>query len=438
MGERAVLYARVSSDDTRRDGRNLAGQLDMCREHAEKRGWQVVAELAEDDRGASGASLELPQLNRALEMARSGQFDVVIVREIDRFSRRLAKQLIIEEELKRYGVRIEYVLGEYPDSPEGNLMKNVKASIAEYEREKIAQRMTRGRRLVVKNGGIMLHGNKPPYGYRLATDGKSIVIHEPEAEIIRLIFTWYVEGDETGKRLGTNLIAQKLTQMNVPTWEDIHHNNSKRRGRGQWSTGVIGRVLSRETYKGRWHYGRRKNNQMNPEEYWLVLEVPAIVSPEVWERAQAQKQVNKEHSKRNSQRQYLFTGRIRCGVCNTRMYGMARPASGKLYLYYYCNMKRADYAVKSDCTNGTFRADHVDRLVWEWVCSLLADPAKLSKGIEGRSSAKGLKITGRSSSRQPNHCMIVWLSHRNCWMITRSSSTGCWISICKAISRARC
>ena len=61
MTKRAVLYARVSGDDRGSDGRNLAGQLDMCREHAERQIWRIVAELAEDDRGASSALFELPQ-----------------------------------------------------------------------------------------------------------------------------------------------------------------------------------------------------------------------------------------------------------------------------------------------------------------------------------------------------------------------------------------
>ena len=120
MSKRAVLYARVSRDDRDKDGRNLNGQLEMCREYAQSHGWRVVAELAEDDRGASGASFELPQLNRVREMAREGEFNILVVREIDRLSRSLAKQLIVEEELKRHGVQIAYVLGIYPDTPEGN------------------------------------------------------------------------------------------------------------------------------------------------------------------------------------------------------------------------------------------------------------------------------------------------------------------------------
>ena len=72
MSKRAVLYARVSSDDTGKDGRNLKGQLDMCREYAEKHGWPVIAELAEDDRGASGAAMDLPKLNEVFDMAENG------------------------------------------------------------------------------------------------------------------------------------------------------------------------------------------------------------------------------------------------------------------------------------------------------------------------------------------------------------------------------
>ena len=140
--KRAVLYARVSGDDRRNESRNLQGQLDMCRDYACNRGYEIVTELAEDDRGASGAAFELEQLNRASEIARNGAFDVFITRKMDRLSRNLAKQLIVEAELRRSGVTIEYVLGEYPDTPEGRLNKHIKATIAEYEREKITERTT--------------------------------------------------------------------------------------------------------------------------------------------------------------------------------------------------------------------------------------------------------------------------------------------------------
>ena len=112
MIKRAVLYARVSGDDTGKDGRNLAGQLELCRNvRYLSAAMSIVAELHEDDRGASGAIFELPQLNSVRDLARAGAFDVLVVREIDRLSRKLAKQLIIEEELDEAGVQIEYALG---------------------------------------------------------------------------------------------------------------------------------------------------------------------------------------------------------------------------------------------------------------------------------------------------------------------------------------
>src|SRR5450759_1805942 len=163
--KRAVLYARVSGDDRNKEGRNLAGQIEMCRDHAQGRNWQIVAELAEDDRGASGAAFELPQLDRVREIARAKELDVLVVRELDRLSRSLAKQLFVEDELKRCGVEIEYVLDDYADTPEGSLMKNVKASVAEYERLKVTERMVRGRNLKVKAGSVLVQ-QRPPYGYK--------------------------------------------------------------------------------------------------------------------------------------------------------------------------------------------------------------------------------------------------------------------------------
>ena len=77
MPKRAVLYARVSGDDRSKDGRNLAGQLEMGRDYALSKGYVVVAELAEDDRGASGASFDLPKLDEALEMAQGKAFDML-------------------------------------------------------------------------------------------------------------------------------------------------------------------------------------------------------------------------------------------------------------------------------------------------------------------------------------------------------------------------
>ena len=388
MSKRAVLYARVSGDDRGKDGRNLDGQLDMCREYAHKNGWQVVAELAEDDRGASGASFELAQLNRVLEMAQAEEFNILVTREIDRLSRNLAKQLIVEERLKRAGVVIEYVLGDYPDTPEGRLNKHIRATIAEYEREKIKERMVRGRQLKAKAGHVLTHG-RAPYGYRPdeVAGKRTLTVYEPEARIVRLIFQWYTEGDEDGRKLSLVKIADRLTEMRVPTRGDTDDRVAKRRGYGTWNRAAIGKILKRETYAGVFHYGKlhwddEGKRAINPRETWIPVQVPAIVSREVWEAAQRQSEENKEASRRNLKYQYLLRSRVTCASCGVSMCGKTVKPKGKPYSYYHCGATsgRLDYARICE-QKKSFRADTVDTIVWEWVKSFLTDPKSLRLGL---------------------------------------------------------
>ena len=155
MTKRAVTYARVSYDDRDNEGRNLDSQLEMCRDYAAKQGYTIVAELAEDDRGASGADLDLPQLSRVLDMAKGNEFDVFIIRELDRLARDIVKQMIVERDLKKAGVAIEYVLYQFPPGPTGDLSRHMMAAIAEYQRQDAIVKTARGRRNMVKEGKVM-------------------------------------------------------------------------------------------------------------------------------------------------------------------------------------------------------------------------------------------------------------------------------------------
>jgi site-specific DNA recombinase len=359
MKKRAVLYARVSGDDRGKEGRNLEGQLEMCREYALERGLRIVAELSEDDRGASGASFELPTLGEVLDKAEAGDFDVLLVREIDRLSRNLAKQLIVEEELRRHGVEVQYVLADYPDTPEGRLNKHIRATIAEYEREKIIERMLRGRHRSVQAGNVLVYG-RPAYGYDSAkVDGKWVLlVNEEEARIVRQIFAWYT-GEE---RMSLRQITQRLTGMRVPTRADVAKMpHRKKRAYGVWSISTISGIIDNEIYTGVWRY---KDD--------ITLPVPAIIDRVTWESAQARKLENKCNARRRCKREYLMRRRLQCSVCHRSM--KARAMNGGKHLYYVCFHK--------DCPqNKNFRAGFVDEKVWAWVKSLLTSPAALTRGL---------------------------------------------------------
>jgi hypothetical protein len=130
-------------------------------------------------------------------------------------------------------------------------------------------------------------------------------------------------------------------------------------------------MLKNETYSGIWHYGSDPATR-------LSVEIPAIISRETWEAAQAQMAKNKHWAKRNTKYKYLMGRRVYCGGCGLKM--TSRPNSGG-NLYYVCPATHDGTNVARECTAPNFRAGHVDAAVWEWVKSILTDPDALEEGL---------------------------------------------------------
>lgn len=375
--KRAILYARVSGADLANEGRNLRGQLEMCRKYALAHGWTVIAELAEDDRGASATRLDLPQLNHILERARRREFDVLVVRELDRISRSLPKQLLVEELLSKAGVQIEYVLGDYPDTPEGRFMKYVRGAVAELERLKMQERSERGILHAVRAGSTLVY-ERPPYGYHVVKRNHKfqLQIREDEARIIRLIFAWFIEGDNDGHPLTLSKIAEKLTGMGVPTYAQSRPQITWHlRYPGRWYSSSVRKILTNRTYKGEWHYRKvRKSNgkrrPATPEEQILVA-VPAIVHPATWEIAYEKCESTRQQTQRRRRRSYLLTGFIWCDACNERAFG-GISGNGDC-TYYTCLIRARPRFYMRTCRTTRFRCEPVDVAVWTWIESLLSN-----------------------------------------------------------------
>jgi hypothetical protein len=83
--KRAILYARVSTDEQARSGYSLAQQLEALREYAAREGYEVLEEVS--DPGQSGASLERPGMDRVRDLVAAGGVSVVLAQDRDRFAR---------------------------------------------------------------------------------------------------------------------------------------------------------------------------------------------------------------------------------------------------------------------------------------------------------------------------------------------------------------
>lgn len=379
--KRVVLYARVSSE-RQEEGTSLDGQIDRMRKRAQERGYTIVEEIREVH---TGIDPHRPGLKRLEEMAAAKEIDLVLVYALDRFMRDATQAVIVEASLESRGVKIEYM--DLPDESTGpayRLVKSMLREMAQLERERIIERVTRGHRDRVKQGSVIVYG-QPPYGYRSVKgeDGLFRLEIEPaEAQIVRLIFGWYVHGDGQSGPLTMREITKRLTEMGIPT----RMAGKKKRPAGYWSGSVVSQILSSSVYVGKWYYGKRNCRQRvrkNPRDHWIGVAVPSIIEPALWEAAQRRRKENREMARRSTKREYLLRRRVVCGDCGLKLRCHAARSKGKLYLYYSCIAgAHHKFEAPRPCGLPLFRADVVDAVVWDWVKGLLSDPANLAHYLE--------------------------------------------------------
>ncbi|MHB8630030.1 MAG: recombinase family protein [Aggregatilineales bacterium] len=405
MSTKAALYARVSTDEQGK-GYSLPTQLVACDKYADDKGYSIVGEFSDD---FTGTKLDRPELDKIRALAKAGVIQKVVVYEVDRLSRKMAHQIIIEDEFKRDNVTIEYVLGEYADTPEGQLQKQVRSAISEYEREKIRERSLRGKKGRAQ-AGYIIPGGISRYGYRYVTaagghKGWYEIVPE-EAHVVRMIYNWYVSGDETGRKLGTQVIARRLSELRIPTRTDGTKYH-KKRDRGVWSKRTVTSILQAEIYAGTHYYNCTctVNGKKRPRDKseWIAIPVEPIIDHQLWEQAQQQAQENKVHSARNTKCQYLLQGRLKCETCGStfRCYSDTRKATP---LMYYCCAGQRSYQSKDMATitcHRSLQAAEVDEAIWECVKSILLEPEMILRAVQEKQAEaeKGAQVVkGRLES----------------------------------------
>lgn len=144
--KRVGIYARVSTKD-----QTTENQLLDLRRYCQARGWEITAECV--DHGLSGAKDERPQLKAVMELARKRKIDILLVWRFDRFARSLANLVNSLEELKNLGVDFaSYQENIDTTTAQGKMLFGIFASIAEFERALIIERINAGLRRAKTQG----------------------------------------------------------------------------------------------------------------------------------------------------------------------------------------------------------------------------------------------------------------------------------------------
>ena len=304
---RVTFYARVSTDKDEQLN-SLENQVQYYTELIQsKPNWTYIEGYI--DEGISGTSTKKrDSFLRMIADAKAGRFDFIITKEISRFSRSTLDSIKYTQELLEHDVGVLFQndnINTLDSDSEFRLV--VMAGVAQDEVRKLSERLKFGFRQAIKNGHVL--GNDRLWGY----DKKDCVltINEGEAQIIRRIFDLYAN-----QQLGIRRISQQLYDEGF----------TSRKGNA-FNVVTIRHILCNPKYKGWYCAGksqtvdyRSKRKVFLDESEWIMYpdpSIPAIVSEELWDRANAlykqrsqQRKVNKSGADYHNR--YPYSGKIVC------------------------------------------------------------------------------------------------------------------------------
>lgn len=304
---RVTFYARVSTDKDEQLN-SLENQVQYYTELIQsKPNWSYVEGYI--DEGISGTSTKKrDSFNRMISDAKAGRFDFIITKEISRFSRSTLDSIQYTQELLEHDVGVLFQndnINTLDSDSEFRLV--VMAGVAQDEVRKLSERLKFGFRQAIKNGHVL--GNDKLWGY----DKKDCVltINEEEAQVVRRIFDLYAN-----QQMGIRRISQTL----------FDEGFTSRKGNA-FNVLTIRHILCNPKYKG-WYCAnksqtvdyRSKRKVFLDESEWVMYpdpSIPAIVSEELWNRANAlykrrSEQMMSHQSAAEFHNRYPYSGKIIC------------------------------------------------------------------------------------------------------------------------------
>ena len=346
---KTAIYIRVSTEDQAREGYSLEVQRECLEAFAKKEGHQIYKIYSDD--GISGYSAERPALKELLDDAKAKKFEMVLVYKIDRFSRNLRDLLNLVDGLSSCGVGFKSATELFDTTTSsGKLMFQQLGSFAEFERNRIAERVFPGMIKGVMRGNWQ-GARYAPYGYRYNKEKKLLEIDKQESKVVKLIY----EMCPAGKSIHS--ITEYLTRKGY-----------RNRKGNIFSTKLIGDILKNRIYTGKlvWnvhHYDKTQKTKnglryiRNPKDKIIVAQGKhqSIISEEDFEVVQEKLKVRRIE-KRKRAGDFPLSGILYCAKCNHRYLGVSAISNhrtGTKTRYYRCSGPQRSFV---RCRNGCVKA----------------------------------------------------------------------------------
>jgi len=320
---RVCFYARVSTDKDEQL-HSLKSQISFFNDYIGKvSNWNFIGSYI--DEGISGTSVnKREEFLKMIEDAKRHKFDLILTKEISRFSRSTLDSIKYTQELLSNGVGV-YFLNDNINTilPDSELRLTMMSSIAQDEVRRLSERVSFGMRRSIDNGVVL--GCSNIYGY--IKDKGKLIIDEMQAEMVRIIFDRYANTTD-----GLSKVSRYLYSLGYKS------KTGKR-----LDTTILTRIIENPKYKGYYcghktkvlDYRTKQKKKLECSD-WIIYKdeksVPPIVSEELWNRANKKLKMrqdsftNRAVNKVVFQNRYTYSGKIYCGEHNVTYH---RSSAGK-------------------------------------------------------------------------------------------------------------
>ena len=308
---RVTYYSRVSTDHLEQQ-KSLKNQQEYFEQFIKQNSnWTYIDGYIDD--GISGTSdIKRENFMQMIEDAKRHKFDLIVTKEISRFSRNTLDSIKYTRELLNDGVAVLFVNDNINTAlPDSELRLTIMASMAQDEIRRLSERVKFGMKRAIRRGEIL--GNDLLYGYKKDKDTGNLKIIERQAKIIREIYRMYI----VDKR-SLSQIVKILNNQNIRT---STQNN--------WSVTTLSRMISNPKYKGYYCANRTeivdymtKKVKNIEKDKWIIYKdtkkIPPIISEKIWELANQRLLIRKQaFRKRKSEKtiyhlRYNYSAKIYC------------------------------------------------------------------------------------------------------------------------------
>ncbi len=316
---RCAIYTRKSSEEgLEQEFNSLHAQRDAAEAyiHSQKHeGWVPVPDDY-DDGGFSGGTTNRPALQRLLRDIKAGLINTVVVYKVDRLSRSLADFAQLIDLFDQHKVSFVSVTQQFnTTSSMGRLTLNILLSFAQFEREVTSERI-RDKFLLSKKKGMWMGGN-PAIGYDVKN--RKLVVNPEEARIVKILFKTFVK---TRSLIGT---CDYINQQGYRT-KKITFRDGTTRGNNRFNKSGAHRILKNRLYLG----------EIGNKGDWFPGEHPAIISKELWAKAQTTFDIHAHLRSRESKHRAdpSFLQGLLFGPDGHALSSKNTRVKGKLFRYY--------------------------------------------------------------------------------------------------------